>query len=315
MTVKKTIVIGSRGSRLARTQAGTVTGLLSKAFPESEFPLRIISTEGDIDRSSPLSSFGGRGAFVRSIENALLKHEIDLAVHSLKDLPSQLPDGLTLGAAPLREDPRDVLISATGTGIETLPPGSIVATGSDRRREQISRIRPDLVFSDIRGNIETRIAKLDKGNYDAIVLAAAGLHRLGLDAHITQYFDTKAVVPAPCQGAIGIECRDGDNEILAVLSAIENRDVRCCVDMERAFIATLGMGCHTPVGAFAERDGDTLEFTCFVLNETAGTVLRRTLKPSCDQAVTVAHETAEQIREILNTVNGADQAPVPNQPE
>ncbi|MFC1509044.1 hydroxymethylbilane synthase, partial [Candidatus Omnitrophota bacterium] len=241
----KTIILGTRGSRLALVQAENVKGMLQSAFPSLDVTLKIIKTEGDRDLTSPLTDFGGRGAFVRTIELALLHCEIDIAVHSLKDLPSQLPEGLCLGAAPERKDIRDVLISTSGKNLETLPPESIIATGSDRRKVQIGYARSDVTFAGIRGNIETRLRKLETEDIDAVIMAAAGLHRLGLESKITQYLEPEIVLPAPCQGALGIECRINDSTTREILTEIDNSDVRICVDAERTFIATLGMGCHT----------------------------------------------------------------------
>jgi hydroxymethylbilane synthase len=294
------IVLGTRGSALARAQADTVARMLADAVPGIDITVRIITTEGDIDRTSPLSDFGGRGAFVRAIELALLDGDIDIAVHSLKDLPSRLPDGLCLGAAPVREDPRDVIVSADGSTVEGLRQGSVVATGSERRRVQLRRFRPDFVFSDIRGNIGTRLGKLERGSIDAVVLAAAGLRRLGLDGRITQYLDPDIVLPAPCQGALGVECRSGDSRIVSILAAIDNPDVRVCVDAERTFIATLGMGCHTPVACLAEPDGGMIAIRGFVHDAKTGRSCAHSVHATASSADNAARDLALRFRTFLD---------------
>ncbi|MCE5249840.1 hydroxymethylbilane synthase [bacterium] len=293
------LVLGTRGSTLALAQTETVRARLMLMFPELKIETRIIKTEGDIDRTSPLSDFGGRGAFVRSIENALLLHKIDAAVHSLKDLPSKLPEGLVLGAAPERADYRDVLVSPVGHTLKTLPSGSVIATGSIRRRVQIRAVRPDVVFADIRGNIETRLKKPGHESVDAVVLAAAGLERLGLSSAVTEYLDTETVLPAPCQGALGLECRADDPDVLSLLNAIDDRDVRACVETERAFIETLGMGCHMPVGALARFEGREIVFSGFVSPAGHGDMMRETIHATPEQAQTSAREMAGRLRRAV----------------
>ena len=297
---KKSLIIGTRGSRLALVQTEKVRCMLLKAFPPLDVSTKIIKTEGDNDLTSPLSEFDGRGAFVRSIEHALLRNEIDVAVHSLKDLPSQLPQGLTLGSVPEREDPRDVIVSSDSQKLETFPAGVVIATGSDRRRIQISNIRPDIKFVDIRGNIETRLKKLDSVEIDAVVLAAAGLKRLGLSSRITQYLEPETALPAPCQGALGIECRSDDGDTISLLSAIDNEDVRTCVEAERSFIRTLGMGCHTPVGSFASIENDKVVFRSFVFHEGTGKIYRENIITSREKAKDDAHDIAEKLRLLFS---------------
>ena len=276
--MKKSILLGTRGSRLAKIQAEEVRDMLLEEFPGLKVGLKVIKTEGDIDRTSSLSGFGGRGAFVKSIESALLREEIDAAVHSLKDLPSKMPEGLCLGTVPVRENPQDVLVTRNGCELISLPPGSVVGTGSERRSSQLIDIRPDIICKNIRGNVETRLRKIKNGGFDAVVLAAAGLKRLGLLSHASQFLDTGDVLPAPCQGAIGVECRADDSETLKLLERINNPDVRVCVDAERIFIAALGLGCHTPVGALAEPDGEHIIFSAYAKNCKNGELMRRTIR-------------------------------------
>ena len=297
--MKPIIRIGTRASRLALIQAETVRDMLEKAAPGLTVEIHHIKTEGDIDRNSPLTSFGGRGAFVRSIETALLDGRIDAAVHSLKDLPSGLPDGLVLGAVPVREDIRDIVSTASGCCFDDLPEGSVVATGSDRRRLQIAKLRPDLTFTGIRGNVETRLSKLEHGVIDAVILAAAGMHRLDLKGRIDGYFEPEDVVPAPCQGAIGVECRSGDIDTQALLSCIDNGKVNTCVTAERAFIATLGMGCHTPVACCAVWDGDSIVFMGYVCDEDRNIMLSDRLAAEPEKSLSVAVEMAGRFASAL----------------
>jgi hydroxymethylbilane synthase len=292
------IVLGSRGSGLALAQAGQVKHLLGDRHPGLAIDIRVIATEGDIDRISPLSGFGGRGAFVRSIETALLCGEIDVGVHSLKDLPSRLPEGLVLGAAPLREDPRDALIAREGLPLDRIPQGGTVATGSDRRRIQLAALRPDIVFRPVRGNIETRVRKPGNEGIDAVVLAAAGLMRLGMESLISRYFTPEEMLPAPCQGAIGLECRAGDTRTLGLLRAVENDGVRVCVDTEREFIAVLGLGCHAPVAALAVIEGGDVRFEGFAANG-AGASLRTSFAVPRERAFESARETALKLKREL----------------
>lgn len=292
--------IGTRGSRLALIQTETVRDLLAAAFPDLHIEITVITTEGDMDRQSPLSQFGGRGAFVRSIETALLDNRIDIAVHSLKDLPSALPDGLVLGASPLREDPRDVLVSNAG-GIMALSPGSVVGTGSERRASQLRLMRPDLVYRDIRGNIETRIKKHESGEYNAVVLAGAALRRMGFEHLIAETFEPESLLSAPCQGAIGVECREGDAKTLEYVSSIDNPAIRVCVDMERTFINTLGMGCHTPVGALAVLDGDGIRFRGYVWLSDTRPPLREDMRCPVEDADETAKTVARAFRKELDS--------------
>ncbi|MHB9028218.1 MAG: hydroxymethylbilane synthase [Candidatus Latescibacterota bacterium] len=296
MNTDNRIILGARGSALALTQAELIRRMLRERNPDLEVEISVLKTEGDIDRSSPLSSFGGRGAFVRTIEDALLRGEIDIAVHSLKDLPSQLPEGLVLGAAPVREDPRDALVSESGVDFQSLEPGSVIATGSIRRRIQLGALRPDLSFCDIRGNIETRIRKVGSDGIKGAVLAYAGLKRLGIDTKATQVFSPEEALPAPCQGALGLECRAGDERTLGLLREIENHEIRACVDVERAFIAALGLGCHAPVAALAVMDNGSIRFDGLV-GGNDGEMFRRRIFVRAEYAEEVARSLAEELKE------------------
>ncbi len=260
-------------------QTEEVKKLLQKKFSELQVHIKVIKTEGDQDPDASLSSFEGRGAFVHSIEKALLKKEIDIAVHSLKDLPSNLPKGLILGASPVREDPSDAIITRDGSKLKSLPEGSVIGTGSDRRIAQLMRIRPDLKFKSIRGNIETRLDKLNKEDYDAVVLASAALKRLNMLTIVSEHMDLENFIPAPCQGAIGIECRADDRETIGMLKKIDDPNVRICVNAERDFISILDTGCHAPVGALARSNGDGFIFKAFVGIDKSE-ILEKTIKTS-----------------------------------
>lgn len=290
------LTLGARGSDLALFQAESVRSLLQAAMPELAIILKTVTTEGDRNRRAPLSSFGGRGAFVSALETALLSGDIDAAVHSLKDLPSTLPDGLALAATPVREDPRDALVTREGLAFDGLHDGAVIGTGSDRRSRQTLRTYPGLSFTGIRGNVETRVRKVDDGDVDGVILAAAGLKRLGMERRIVEYLDPEEIVPAPCQGIIGVECRAGDTGIIGIFGGIENADVRICADTERAFIATLGLGCHEPIAAYASIEGDVVTFRGYVYIQETGRELRETIHASRTEAITAAVRLAQSFR-------------------
>ncbi len=259
MSQTKTIRLGTRGSALARWQTDSVQGLLSRAHPKLTFEVQIITTHGDrvLDRS--LSAIGGKGVFTAELEAALREGQIDLAVHSLKDLPTENPPGLTIGAIPKRAACEDVLVSQGGYTFLTLPQDATVGTSSRRRAAQLLHARPDLKIADIRGNVDTRIRKaLDpQGQYDAILLAAAGLERLGQDAVITERLALEVMLPAPGQGALGIQCRD-DASSRTLLATINDAETEMAVVAERAFLAGLGGGCSLPIAAYSQVEGGTL---------------------------------------------------------
>ncbi len=246
----RTFVVGTRGSALALRQTEIVLALLRAAQPAARFHVRTIRTAGDRSRAS-LSEIGGRGVFVVELERALLASEIDIAVHSLKDLPTQETDGLTIAAVPKREDPRDVLISRGSVVLCDLPAGGSVGTGSPRRAAQLLAARPDLRIADIRGNVDSRIRTVEDGEYDAAVLAAAGLARLGWLGRAAQVFSPEEMLPAPGQGALAVQVRSRDGETAAVVRALEDRDARAAVTAERAFERRLGGGCHAAIAAHA----------------------------------------------------------------
>lgn len=244
--------LGTRGSALALAQARMMARRLRELHPGLEVEEVVIRTRGDEVLDSPLHLVGGKGLFVKEIEEALLDGRIDAAVHSLKDLPGELPPGLLLGAVPGREEPWDVLVSRGGESIRNLAPGSRVGTSSLRRRAQLLRYRKDLEVVDLRGNVDTRLRKVDQGEVSAAVLAAAGLNRLGRGERATEVLAPEVMLPAPAQGALGIEARSGDAPTLALLASLEHPPTRQAVEAERRVMAVLEGGCKVPLAAFAE---------------------------------------------------------------
>lgn len=248
--------IGTRGSKLALAQAESVQKRLAEYFPEHEFELSVVKTTGDRVRETPLGKIGTKGIFTREIEEGLLEGTLDLAVHSMKDMPGELPLGLMLSGAWQREDARDALVLRACGSLEELPCGAVIATGSLRRKYQLLRLRPDLEVVDIRGNVETRIRKMEEQKLDGLVLAAAGLKRLHLEDRITGYFAYEEMIPAPAQGALAVEFAEGRRDIKRLLAPFEDERVSREIDAERRFLALMGGGCHLPVGAVAEAAED-----------------------------------------------------------
>lgn len=243
--------IGTRGGELAMWQAREVARLIVASHPDITVDLRPIRTTGDRVSETPLPRIGSSGLFTREIEDALLDGTIDIAVHSLKDLPTRLPDGLALAAVLERADPRDALVAPPGIRLAGLPPGARIGTSSVRRRAQLLASHPQLLVLDIRGNVLTRLAKLDRGEYDALVLARAGLQRLDLDGRVAEVIETEIVVPAAGQGALAVEARAGDARIASFVQALDHRPTHLATCAERAFLARLDGGCQTPIGALA----------------------------------------------------------------
>ena len=246
----RTIRVGTRGSKLALTQTNQVIDLLRAAHPEMDFETVIIKTTGDIRSGVAFEAVGAKGMFVKEIEEALLAKDIDFAVHSLKDMPSELPAGLCLASTPARVDPRDALISNVGT-LKELPEHAAVGTSSPRRRAQLKAFRRDLEVQELRGNLDTRLRKLDENQYDAIVLACAGLERLGLADRITERLPIEVSIPAPGQGSLALEARESDLATFEMLAVLNDPDTADCVACERAFQDRLNAGCTVPAGALA----------------------------------------------------------------
>jgi hydroxymethylbilane synthase len=268
------LVYATRRSALALAQCRAFVARLKAAHPELELVEEQVVTTGDRIQDRPLSEVGGKGLFVKEIEEALLERRADLAVHSIKDVPGVLPPGLAITCVPLREDPRDVLVAPRSGRLADLPAGAKVGTSSLRRAVCLKAARPDLEIVPMRGNVDTRLRKVDAGECDAIVLARAGLVRLGLEARATDVLDPDVSLPAVGQGALGIESRDDDSETRALLASLHHADTATCVAAERGVMIALEGDCKTPLGAHAVRDGETMRLRAFV-SEPDGTRLRR----------------------------------------
>jgi hydroxymethylbilane synthase len=266
-----TIRIGSRGSLLARWQAEHVKAILEVLG--HAVSIQVITTTGDLIQDRRLEAVGGKGAFLKEIEEALLAHEVDLAVHSLKDVPTTLPEGLRLAAVLERADPRDALVS-NGPRLLDLPPGSRVGTTSLRRQAVLRELRPDLMVSDLRGNVDTRLTRLREGRFDAILLAMAGLVRLGRAAEVTEALDPVQFVPAPGQGAIALECREEDRSLADAVAPLNHLPSASAVAAERAFLYGLGGGCNVPLGAYAQAVGPDWKLVAFVAHPDGGGLMR-----------------------------------------
>ena len=269
-----TLRIATRKSPLALWQTGHVAARLRAAHPGLEVVLVPLSTRGDevLDRS--LAAIGGKGLFLKELEVAMQRGEADCAVHSLKDVPMELDPGFAIAAILERADPADAFVSPRFDALEALPGGAVVGTSSLRRQAQLRAVRPDLQLRDLRGNVNTRLAKLDTGDYDAIVLACAGLQRLGLDARIRARLAPPRWLPAPAQGAIAVECRDGDAATHALFEALDHAPTRTCVTAERAMNRALHGSCHVPVAAFATLDGERLHLAGLVGDSGTGRLVR-----------------------------------------
>lgn len=292
---RRTFRIGTRGSRLALLQTEIALAALRAACPDLAYEVKTVPTQGDLDARTSLAAMGGRSVFVAELERALLQGEIDMAVHSLKDLPTRLPEGLTVAAVPQRADPRDALVSRGGEGLGALPPGAVVGTGSPRRAAQLQNLRPDIVIADIRGNVDTRIRKVREGQYAAAVLAAAGLERLGLLGEAVELFDPDVFLPAAGQGAIAIEVRADDVEALALARAADDPRAHACVRAERAFERRLGGGCHAAVAALATWEGDRMRLRGLVADPAATVLLRAEACGLPEEAESLGERLAERL--------------------
>jgi hydroxymethylbilane synthase len=280
------LIIGSRGSQLALWQARWVQGRLAALGLESR--IEIIKTTGDRVTSVPLSSVGGKGLFTKEIEDALLARQVDLAVHSLKDLPTAIPAGLQITAIPEREDPRDAIV---GRRLAELSEGAKVGTSSLRRSAQLRRMRPDLQVESVRGNVDTRLRKLDEGQYAAIILAAAGLNRLGWSSRIAEALEPEVMCPAVGQGALAVETRLGEN----ACQALDHAATRAAVTAERAVLAALGGGCLTPIGAHARVNGKRLQLMAIVLSADGAESVRDSAEGLASEAERVGHELGQKL--------------------
>jgi hydroxymethylbilane synthase len=289
------IRVGTRGSRLALVQTRSMVEALREKYPDLSIDVEVIQTQGDRVLDRPLSAIGGAGLFIKEIEQALLEERVDLAVHSMKDLPSRLSEGLALAAATERADPRDVLVARAASSLDDLPRGGTVATGSLRRRSQVLARRPDLTVSDLRGNVPTRLEKFDRSSWDAILLAGAGLERLGLANRIRSYIPVEVMLPAVGQGALALEIRASDRELGERLGFLNDAETDLAVRSERSFLARLEGGCRVPIAAYAEVRGGTLRLRGYVGAVDGSRYLRRELEGDPARAEDLGLELAESM--------------------
>ncbi|GBE37277.1 porphobilinogen deaminase [bacterium BMS3Bbin07] len=317
MARNKKVIIGTRGSKLALWQAEWVKSELQRLYPELKVELNRIKTTGDKILDVPLAKVGGKGLFVKEIEEALLRHEADIAVHSMKDVPTEFPSGLHLAVICKREDPRDAFISQiqdSGFKIQKfkdLPEGAVIGTSSLRRSCQLLNIRPDLRIGQLRGNLDTRLKKLDEGQFDAIILAAAGVKRLGWHERITEVLPSGISLPAIGQGAVGIECRTGDDFINNLIMPLNHEDTSVCVRAERAFLKRLEGGCQVPVGAYARLIDGKIVMDGLVGSVSGEKIIREQMEGDQEIAESIGIRLAEDLlsrgaKEILDSVYGRD---------
>jgi hydroxymethylbilane synthase len=288
-------IVATRPSLLAFTQTQQTVQLLRDQNPDCEFEIIKISTHGDKVNDKPLTEFGGTGVFVKELENAILEGRADFAIHSLKDVPSIQPQDLVLATFPKREDARDVLLIRNGLTLEELKEDCIIGTGSPRRIVQLAEIKPKATFTELRGNIDTRLQKLENGNYDAIVLAAAGLNRLGKALDYKDFIETKICLPAIGQGAIAIECRVDDQEAITMLRSINHADTETAILAERAYMKTIGGGCKFPLGAYATIQGNIITLEVMIGNHHTQQIIRMSDSAVLEEAETLGNRLAEKI--------------------
>ncbi|WP_375740659.1 hydroxymethylbilane synthase [Pseudomonas boanensis] len=307
--MSREIRIATRKSALALWQAEFVKARLEQAHPGLKVNLVPMVSRGDKLLDAPLAKIGGKGLFVKELETALLEQEADIAVHSMKDVPMDFPEGLGLFCICEREDPRDAFVSNRFDSLDALPPGSVVGTSSLRRQAQLLAKRPDLKIQFLRGNVNTRLAKLDAGEYDAIILAAAGLIRLGFEARIRSSISVEDSLPAGGQGAVGIECRTADSEIHALLAPLHHRDTAVRVTAERALNKRLNGGCQVPIACYAVLEGETLWLRGLVGQPDGGQLLRAEARATASDAEALGVKVADELLEkgagkILEAVYG-----------
>lgn len=296
------LVIGSRGSKLALWQSNWVKSQLEALEPRVWVRIEVIKTQGDVMHDVPLALIGGQGAFTKEIETALLEHRIDIAVHSLKDLPTVVPEGLSITAVPEREDPRDALVlkadsAGASASLKGLPGGATVGTSSLRRIAQLRHLRPDVGVKELRGNVDTRLRKLDEGEYDALILASAGLRRLGLAERISAAVEPFEMLPAVGQGALGVETRGGDEAANSLVSRLDHAPTRAAVVAERALLRHLGGGCQVPIAAHARVEGERLFLDGLVASLDGGQVLRDQIESSASDAAAAGEALAARLNE------------------
>jgi len=291
----RVITIGTRGSALALVQAEGVKDRLERRHPGLVVNLEVIKTKGDKILDVPLAQVGGKGLFVKEIEEALLEGRVDLAVHSMKDVPTDIPPALSIAAITEREDFRDALVNGTGVGLSALPPGARIGTSSLRRRAQLLHWRPDLEIVPLRGNLDTRLKKLTTDHLDGVILAAAGLSRMNLSHQASQFLEPELMLPAIGQGALGLEVRRDDQEILDRIAFLHHRPTAVCVTGERAFLKRLEGGCQLPVAALGRLEGERLTLTGLVADSDGRRYFRDSLETPAQEAEAAGRELAERI--------------------
>ena len=297
------LVVGTRGSNLALVQTNWVVDQLKKENPGVEFEVKIIKTKGDLIKDLPLDKIGDKGLFVKEIEKSLLDGEIDMAVHSMKDMPSYLPEGLKFAHSPKREDPRDVLVLKEGyNDINDLPKGAKIGTGSKRRTYQLLKYRPDLEIVPIRGNIDTRIRKIEDENLDGIVLAAAGLNRAGLNHHISYHLPVDIMIPAPAQGALALEIREDDSNMEKIISHIKDEMTEIQVAAERGFLRGVNGSCHIPMGAYCEIKDNKLNLSGLYGDEEGNKLVIKSITGAIEEAEKIGFELAKNILKEYNSL-------------
>ena len=292
---EKTLKIATRQSPLALWQANYVKDRLQQLYPDLIVELVPMVTKGDVILDSPLAKIGGKGLFVKELENALLNKEADIAVHSMKDVPMQFPEGLGLAVICKREDPRDAFVSNSYRTFAELPQGAVVGTSSLRRQCQLKALRPDLDIRSLRGNVGTRLSKLDNGDYDAIILASAGLIRLGLADRIASFIEVEQSLPAAGQGAVGIECRTDDVQVKQLLAPLADAETTCCVLAERAMNNHLQGGCQVPIGGYAVLQQGQLYLRALVGDVDGSQIIRAEGKSAVENADVLGVQIAEQL--------------------
>ncbi|MEN6463780.1 MAG: hydroxymethylbilane synthase [Syntrophaceae bacterium] len=309
MASRREFRVGSRGSALALTQTKWVVDRIKEKHPGVSVEIVIIKTTGDKLPNAPLSEIGGKGVFVKEIEEALLRKDVDFAVHSLKDMPAEIPDGLHIPVVPLREDPRDVLVSRGGKRLDKLPKGARIGTGSLRRGCQLKHRFPQFEIVPIRGNLDTRIRKLETENLDAVVVALAGMNRMGMAEKITQIIPDDIVVPAIGQGALGLELRSDDAETAQLVSFLDDPETRIAVQAERAFLKCFGSGCQLPIAARATVNEDAVSIVAVVASLDGKKLIKDQAAAGLQHAESLGKRTAQRIlakggKEILASVYG-----------
>jgi hydroxymethylbilane synthase len=289
------VIIGTRGSALALAQTTWIKEQILRHFPDIDVSLKVIKTSADKDTTSSLRSSSTVGVFVKELEQALLDKEIDIAVHSMKDVPTRIAEGLRIAAIPKREDARDAFIANQAKELMDLPEGSTLGTGSVRRQAQILAMRPDLKIADIRGNIDTRLRKLHDGGYDAIILACAGLRRLGLQPRRSSPLDYKQMLPAPGQGALAVEIRDQDSRIEPIVSPLNHPHTAIAVSAERLFLQRMGGGCNVPVAVYARFTQDRIEMDALVASPDGRQIVRDSIRENLKEIDAAVASLADRI--------------------